>query len=210
MAARWGVVVVVATMTALATTLGATADSTERPVIGVLAVPDDQAVCETSLDSFEAHGGNLNAVFASSRLADAEGASCFGAVYTKWLEQSGLRVVPIRYDTPTAELDDLLDSLNGVLFTGGGLSLLPNTTYYHTAMHIYKRAIAYNDQGEVFPLHGTCMGFQLLNILTAEDWDVLSRYGRLVRGLGRPRDRPVGSGGWDFLSRSGRGLGRPF
>ncbi len=42
----------------------------------------------------------------------------------------------LRYDAPRDELTALLKSVNGVLFTGGGLDLLPNTTYYqvHVSM----------------------------------------------------------------------------
>jgi len=48
-----------------------------------------------------------------------------------------------------------------------------NTTYYQTARLLYNLALEANDAGDFFPIHGTCMGFQLLSILTANDHSVL-------------------------------------
>lgn len=39
------------------------------------------------------------------------------------------------------------------------------------------RAIEANDQGDYFPVWGTCMGFQLLHILAADDYSVLTHRG---------------------------------
>jgi len=58
-------------------------------------------------------------------------------------------------------------------FTGGGTDLLPGSAYYETGKHLYNLAIAANKRGEYFPLWGTCMGFQFLTILTADDPKVL-------------------------------------
>lgn len=128
------------------------------PIIAVLGVPAD-----VSCDSLRTAPGDP---------ADA-GASCFTVYYTKWLEQQGARVVGIPYDADNATLQTLLDSVNGVLFTGGGLSLRPSTQYYQTASAIFQHVIAKNDAGVPLPLHGTCMGFQLLAILAANDSSVL-------------------------------------
>jgi len=98
------------------------------------------------------------------------------ASYVKWIEGGGARVIPIHYRTPKAELDELLSSLNGMVFTGGCLSLEDNTTYYQTAKYIYEKAIEFNENGDYFPIWGTCMGFQLLTILGAQDHSVLLSY----------------------------------
>lgn len=58
-----------------------------------------------------------------------------------------------------------------VLFTGGGLGLGFNTTYVKTATWLYNKVV---EEG-VTPLHGTCMGFQLLNLITSQDQSVLAR-----------------------------------
>ena len=38
--------------------------------------------------------------------------------YVKWAEQSGLRVVPLLIDDSHSNLVDMVQNLNGVLFTG--------------------------------------------------------------------------------------------
>jgi gamma-glutamyl hydrolase len=92
----------------------------------------------------------------------------------KWLEAAGARVTPIQFDVNVTSLDTLLGNVNGILFTGGELTLSPNSTYYKTADHIYQWVLKTNGAGTYFPLWGTCMGFQLLNILTASNYSVLS------------------------------------
>jgi len=97
--------------------------------------------------------------------------SCFTSYYVKWIEQGGGRVIPIRYDTDQTELEHLISSLNGVLFTGGGLDLSLNTTYVETAMSIFK--LSQKKPNDYFPVWGTCQGFQLLNVLAADDSGVV-------------------------------------
>ncbi|KNC83421.1 hypothetical protein SARC_04337 [Sphaeroforma arctica JP610] len=99
--------------------------------------------------------------------------SGFYDYYARWLEQSGARIVPIRYNAPREELDELFSSINGLLYTGGDLSLKFDTPYYKTAHYLYNKAIAANDEGDFFPIWGTCMGFQLISIMAAVDYSVL-------------------------------------
>jgi hypothetical protein len=47
-----------------------------------------------------------------------------------------------------------MKGLNGVLFTGGGLSLEFNTTYYHTAHYLYEKVLHANDHGRYTVLWG--------------------------------------------------------
>jgi len=63
----------------------------------------------------------------------------------------------------------MLSSMNGILFTGGGLSLDPSTGFYRTAAGacIFKQVQRLNQAGVHLPLLGTCMGFQFLSILAA-------------------------------------------
>uniref|UniRef100_A0A7S3D4K5 folate gamma-glutamyl hydrolase n=1 Tax=Palpitomonas bilix TaxID=652834 RepID=A0A7S3D4K5_9EUKA len=101
------------------------------------------------------------------------GTSEFSADYVKWVESAGAEVIPINYNATKAELDSLLTSVNAVLFTGGGLDLTPGHPYFDTAQYIYSAAKRMNDEGDFFPLWGTCMGFQLLSILAAGNASVL-------------------------------------
>jgi len=64
----------------------------------------------------------------------------------EFIESSGMvRAMPIHYDTPEDALYGILDKIDGVHFTGGGLNLYNFTTkqwhpYYQTAQRIFKYA----------------------------------------------------------------------
>lgn len=127
------------------------------PVVGVLTVPIDGpgSPCET----FNGAGA---------------GTSCAQTFYAKWLESAGARAVFIPYDSDDATLTALLDGVNGVLFTGGSLENLTfSTPYMITAAKIFNAVKAKNDAGVFFPLHGTCQGFQVLNLLASMNQSVL-------------------------------------
>ena len=127
------------------------------PTIGILTVPLDDAAspCATL------HGAGV-------------GASCAQTFYVKWLESAGARAVFIPYDADDATLTALLDGVNGVLFTGGGLENLTwSTPYMQIAAKIFDAVKAKNDDGIFFPLHGTCQGFQVLNLLASMNQSVL-------------------------------------
>jgi len=96
--------------------------------------------------------------------------------YVKWLESAGSRVVPIPHNASPQTLTNLFNSINGLLFTGGDLSLLKDTTYYKTALFFYNLALQANQNGDYFPIWGTCQGFQLLSILAANNESVDERY----------------------------------
>lgn len=96
------------------------------------------------------------------------------------MEIAGAQVIPLIHDLTEEQLIPLLDKINGVLFTGGGLDLVdPKTGEYHiytkTSEMILKYAINRTDQGDYFPLIGICQGFQLLNILRSKDRFVLKK-----------------------------------
>jgi gamma-glutamyl hydrolase len=99
------------------------------------------------------------------------GGSCFSNVYDKWVQSAGARAVGIPHDaidSNSSALDDLLESLDGVIFTGGGLNLsMTRTTYFRTGKYIFEWVQAHNDKGFYFPAHGHCMGFQFLAVLAA-------------------------------------------
>lgn len=100
-------------------------------------------------------------------------ASCFTNVYDKWVQAAGARAVGIPHDALDANqtaLNLLLRSLNGIVFTGGGLDLADTKSpYYQTGKYIFDWVKQTNDQGIYYPLTGHCMGFQYLAILASED-----------------------------------------
>jgi gamma-glutamyl hydrolase len=68
----------------------------------------------------------------------------------------------------------LFNSINGLLFPGGDTPLTDFSSQFMKTAHLfYLLAINANDNGDVFPLWGTCLGFQLLSVLAAGTPDVL-------------------------------------
>jgi gamma-glutamyl hydrolase len=69
-----------------------------------------------------------------------------------------------------------VDSVNGILLTGGGLEadvLNLTSPYMAAAGRIFRRVQARNKSGSFLPMHGTCQGMQVLAILGAQDPSVL-------------------------------------
>ncbi|RHY61473.1 hypothetical protein DYB30_000734, partial [Aphanomyces astaci] len=89
------------------------------------------------------------------------------ASYLKWVESAGGRGVRIPYNATKEELDVLLKSVNGVLFPGGSGD--PNAA----AEYIYSQAIEFNNNGDHFPVWGTCLGFEWLVELQAGNHSIL-------------------------------------
>jgi len=62
-------------------------------------------------------------------------------------------------------LHRLFKSVNGLIFPGGLTDLWMDSPYVIAARKLWTWAKEANDAGDVFPIHGTCLGFQLLHIL---------------------------------------------
>jgi gamma-glutamyl-gamma-aminobutyrate hydrolase PuuD len=58
------------------------------------------------------------------------------ASYIKYLEMSGAQVVPIFYNSTQAQLNDTLNQINGVLFTGGDQAININNLWTKNAEFI--------------------------------------------------------------------------
>ena len=108
------------------------------------------------------------------------------SVNREFLEASGMvRAVPIYFDMPPEDLDALLEKLDGVHFTGGGLDLYNFTSetwhpYYVTAKRIFSYAtsnlaFANGTVHRQFLLTGICQGFEVLSILASGDKNDLLR-----------------------------------
>ncbi|OMJ89508.1 hypothetical protein SteCoe_8304 [Stentor coeruleus] len=100
------------------------------------------------------------------------GTSYIASSYVKYLEMAGARVVPIRIDHSYAEFDYLFPRLNGILFTGGSANFWVNSSkvpilspdYAAKGCYLYDLVKKANDQGQFYPLWGTCLGFELLHV----------------------------------------------
>jgi gamma-glutamyl hydrolase len=90
------------------------------PVIGILSVPgafnsgDAREIAEMNAEK---------SIIASS--------------YVKFVESAGARVVPIPYDSSEEKVSELLQYVNGVLFTGGTAPLALDSDYMRTAKQIF-------------------------------------------------------------------------
>ena len=66
------------------------------------------------------------------------------------------------------EKEKLIEKVNGVLFPGGKTSWF-TSGYYRHAKLFFDKAIAANKQRDYFPIMGTCLGFETLQVLAAGD-----------------------------------------
>jgi len=97
------------------------------------------------------------------------GSQYIAAGYVKWLEAAGARVVPLKYDMKG--LSETLKHINGVLLPGGSQSM---TGKYGEALKtIFQHSLKSYDEGNPFPLWGTCLGFEELVCLAAQSTSVL-------------------------------------
>ncbi|XP_070708855.1 gamma-glutamyl hydrolase [Pempheris klunzingeri] len=116
------------------------AERNDRPIIGVLA----QEVYSPK--------PNQTAYIAAS--------------YVKFLEAAGARVVPVMINQTLEEYKTLFHSINGILYPGGGVSIV-SSGYERAARIFYELAIEANKKGDYFPVWGTCLGFEQLTYLTS-------------------------------------------
>jgi gamma-glutamyl hydrolase len=118
-----------------------------RPTVGILTAPSD-------------FGAAYNAEI--------------GASYVKWAESGGARVVVIHHDEPSHILSFLLESVNGVLLTGGTATLqdedckVPESQYLKAVRQILSTAVAKNDAGVHFPVWATCLGMESIQTVVAQ------------------------------------------
>ena len=98
-----------------------------------------------------------------------KGKSYIAASYVKYMESAGARVVPVTTSMSYQEIEEIFNSVNGVLFPGGAVSL-SDSQYFKNAKHFYNLAIAASAREDIFPIWGTCLGFEALaNIVAGEN-----------------------------------------
>lgn len=124
-------------------------------------------------EGFPINNRPIIGVLAQESFKGAPAATYIPAPYIKWLESAGARVVPVllfRENNMKAYCyyKKLFNSMNGILFPGGGVDLM-NSQFAKTAMIFYKLAIQAKDKdGDLFPMWGTCQGFELMSVLVAK------------------------------------------
>ena len=98
--------------------------------------------------------------------------------YVKWLEQSGIRWIPLLIRDTDDETNAKLERLDGVLLTGGsdsfGTKAKPSP-YLKKIKQIMDFAVQKNDSGASFSVFGTCNGFEsMLTVLSDHSMEVSS------------------------------------
>lgn len=94
------------------------------------------------------------------------GDSYIAASYVKYLESAGARVVPVIRTMSKEDVEEIFNSVNGVLFPGGGATMFASP-YFTNAERFYNLAVEANKRGDFFPIWGTCLGFEALTSITA-------------------------------------------
>ena len=106
---------------------------------------------------------------------DLENSQFIPASYVKWLESAGARSIAIDADASDEQIKEIFKQVNGVLIPGGvlakkqGNDTTMEQTYQDAAKLIWDLAKQANEEGEVFPIWGTCLGFQWMVEFEATD-----------------------------------------
>ncbi|KAG9510760.1 Gamma-glutamyl hydrolase [Fragariocoptes setiger] len=95
--------------------------------------------------------------------------------YVKWLESSGARIIPILIDQDDEYYERMFNQTNGLVFPGGDNIVDPHkaTPMMVAAKKLYQLAVEAKNAGKIYPVWGTCLGFELLATLGADSNDVL-------------------------------------
>jgi len=121
---------------------------TNRPIIGILS----QEIHE-SLDQILPENHNYTTYIAAS--------------YVKWVEAAGARAVPVVVTSQQSNMEyyqQIFSGVNGILIPGGAVSI-HNSPYAEASNFMFDMAKKENDAGEVFPIWGTCLGFEMIVLM---------------------------------------------
>ena len=120
---------------------------TDRPTIGVLTMANDDKRLFTKVEG-------------------TDNTSYVAASYIKLIEAGGARAVPLIADMPNDELKKVIQSINGVVLSGGDGQLF-NSHYDKVAKMVYDYSIKkMEEEREHWPILGICRGSQILPIFT--------------------------------------------
>jgi len=85
------------------------------------------------------------------------------ASYVKWLEAAGARAIALREDANDTTVDSIFNQVNGLLLPGGSDTVISNAT-----RRIWDLALKANEEGDKFPVWGTCLGFEFMVSLASD------------------------------------------
>lgn len=137
-------------------------DSLHKPIIGILSTPSD-----------------------FRNLYDPKEFSYIKGAYGEFIEAADATAVGIPWDLPERDLISVLDSINGILFTGGDATLwegdfdtedLMFSNFTKRTAFILRYAIQLNDKGIYFPVYGICQGHEVIVMGLAGKPHVIDHY----------------------------------
>mmetsp|Transcript_27625 Transcript_27625/g.42265 ORF Transcript_27625/g.42265 Transcript_27625/m.42265 type:complete len:376 (-) Transcript_27625:148-1275(-) len=80
------------------------------------------------------------------------------ASYVKWLEAAGARSIVIPFYADDDTVEDIFGQINGLLLPGGtAIDAVPDSV-----KKLWSLAKKSNDDGDVFPIWGTCLSFEYM------------------------------------------------
>jgi gamma-glutamyl hydrolase len=135
-----------------------------------------QAHSKTDDDQEKLNLRPLIGVLSQGGIPAPKGHSYIAASYIKFVEAAGARAVPILHDMDPEEVTRRFKAVNGILLPGGSQDLRSGNPYFDTAELLFKLTIEANENGDYFPLHGTCLGFEALAILAAKNESLLADF----------------------------------
>lgn len=97
------------------------------PIIGVLSVPDPPCV-SAKATATSSSGSSSGGSISGGSIEQTPELSCFSTFYADWLHTNGARVVPIPYTANDTRLRGLFNSVQGLLYTGGGADVTSHTS----------------------------------------------------------------------------------
>lgn len=101
--------------------------------------------------------------------------SYIAASYVKFYESAGARVVPILINQDTNYYRNIVDSVNGLVFPGGSASITQRSGYGRAGRLLYDLLQEAAAQGRTpIPLFTTCLGFEMLMYVAANDTNPLT------------------------------------
>lgn len=126
-------------------------DLNDRPIIGILTQELDPELRSKLPDG----GRGYSAYLAAS--------------YVQWVMAGGARAVPVITGRDEQYYRQIFDGINGLLLPGGNAPLTGDGGYATVGGMFFDWAKEANDQGDFFPVWGTCNGFELLTVLSSRD-----------------------------------------
>merc|ERR1719228_2905166 len=112
-------------------------------------------------------------------LAEADNHTSFlSASYVKWIEAAGARVVPVIINIEdedfTEYFEEVFAGVNGLVIPGGATSIY-HSGYADASNSFFHMAKEANKAGDVFPIWGTCLGFEMLGLMSIDGQPYLKR-----------------------------------